>query len=124
MSRWALVLVTMSGWSTAIIASIGALGEELGWRTYMYPKLEKLIGPAGSVIVGGIIWGIWHFPATIMHTVNNANSFPLAYFFDAEKLPGILKEPPVMMLIISVPQIIMGMIATMLIYKMKKEETE
>ena len=67
----------------------------------------------------GSVW-----PATIMHTVNNANSFPLAYFFDAEKLPGILKEPPVMMLIISVPQIIMGMIATMLICKMKKEEAE
>ena len=60
MSRWALVLVTMSGWSTAIIASIGALGEELGWRTYMYPKLEKLIGPAGSVIVDALLYG-WHY---------------------------------------------------------------
>ena len=170
MSRWALVLVTMSGWSTAIIASIGALGEELGWRTYMYPKLEKLLGPAGSVIVGGIIWGIWHFPAnnmghnfgtdywgepwsgyisftictitmgallylvtkktgsvwpaTIMHAVNNASSFPLAYFFDAEKLPGILKEPPVMLLITSVPQIVMGIIATVLMCKRKKGENE
>lgn len=64
--RAALVLVTISGWISAIIGSVGALGEEIGWRTYLYPKLEKLMGPVGAVLVGGTIWGIWHFPMNTM----------------------------------------------------------
>lgn len=48
--------------STAIIMSFYAFGEELGWRGYMMPKLEKLIGAPSSIFVGGIIWGLWHAP--------------------------------------------------------------
>ncbi len=44
--------------------SIGGLGEELGWRGYMMPKLVKLLGFTKAVIAGGIIWGIWHWPLT------------------------------------------------------------
>ncbi len=40
-------------------------GEEFGWRAYMNQKMEPLIGTAGTVIVGGIIWGVWHAPLTI-----------------------------------------------------------
>lgn len=65
-ARNALVLITISGWVSGTIASIGALGEEIGWRTYLYPKLEKWMGPLGSILAGGIIWGIWHFPANTM----------------------------------------------------------
>lgn len=67
--RNALILLPISGWTTGIVGSIGALGEEIGWRTYLYPKLEELMGPVGSVIVGGIIWGVWHYPAILQgHT--------------------------------------------------------
>lgn len=41
------------------------LGEELGWRTFLYPKLEKLYGKPG-LLIGGIIWGIWHAPMILM----------------------------------------------------------
>ena len=64
-----LVLISVSGWVTGIVGSFGALGEEIGWRTYLYPKLEELMGPVKAVIVGGIIWGAWHYPAICMgHT--------------------------------------------------------
>lgn len=64
-----LFLISVSGWMTGIIGSFGALGEEIGWRTYLYPKLEELMGPVKAVIVGGIIWGVWHYPAIYMgHT--------------------------------------------------------
>lgn len=49
--------------STAII-SFAALGEEGGWRGYMMPKLIKIMGYKKAVLVGGIIWGIWHAPIT------------------------------------------------------------
>lgn len=43
--------------------SVGALGEEAGWRGYMMPKLEELFGIKRAILIGGVIWGVWHFPA-------------------------------------------------------------
>lgn len=45
-----------------VFVSFAALGEELGWRGYMMPKLLKLMDAKWAVPVGGIIWGIWHWP--------------------------------------------------------------
>ena len=50
--------------SGAVVASFGALGEEGGWRGYMMPKLIKIMGLNKAIIVGGIIWGLWHAPLT------------------------------------------------------------
>lgn len=46
------------------IVSFAALGEEGGWRGYMMPKLMKLMSLPKAIIVGGIIWGLWHAPLT------------------------------------------------------------
>lgn len=51
--------------SASIIIFFPAFGEEWGWRGYMMPKLTELMGRPAAVIVGGIIWGLWHAPATI-----------------------------------------------------------
>lgn len=48
--------------SSSVILSFLALGEEIGWRSYLYPKLEELYGTGKAVVIGGIIWGVWHFP--------------------------------------------------------------
>lgn len=42
-----------------------AFGEEWGWRGYMMPKLMKLMPKPAAIIVGGILWGLWHAPLTI-----------------------------------------------------------
>ena len=42
--------------------SIGGLGEEIGWRGFMMPRLEKKMGIGPAILVGGIIWGVWHYP--------------------------------------------------------------
>lgn len=39
-------------------------GEEFGWRGYLYPKLEKLVGTPRTCLIGGVIWGLWHIPLT------------------------------------------------------------
>ena len=41
------------------------LGEELGWRGYLFPKLKTVMNRPAAYIVCGIIWGIWHTPAII-----------------------------------------------------------
>lgn len=38
------------------------LGEELGWRGFLLPKLMPL-GQWKAVVISGVIWGIWHAPA-------------------------------------------------------------
>lgn len=41
------------------------LGEEVGWRGAMYPYLKKKLGDIKGCIVGGAIWGAWHWPIMI-----------------------------------------------------------
>ena len=59
-SRKLLFLLPLSGISNGVMLSFGALGEEIGWRSYLYPKLEELFGTTKALLFGGIIWAIWH----------------------------------------------------------------
>ena len=55
-------VVTFYFMLSAIWLSVGGLGEEIGWRAYLYPKLEELMGEGKALLVGGVIWAVWHFP--------------------------------------------------------------
>lgn len=41
-------------------------GEEWGWRGYLLPHLMEKRSITFSVVVGGIIWGLWHAPITAL----------------------------------------------------------
>ncbi|MBQ7459585.1 MAG: CPBP family intramembrane metalloprotease [Bacteroidales bacterium] len=41
---------------------VTCFGEEWGWRGYMMPKLRKRIKFVPAVLLGGLIWGLWHAP--------------------------------------------------------------
>ena len=43
-----------------------ALGEEVGWRGAMQPMLKDRFGKTKGRIIGGIIWGAWHWPVMIL----------------------------------------------------------
>jgi membrane protease YdiL (CAAX protease family) len=48
--------------SVIIIATIiGATGEEIGWRGFMFPVLHKKHNLFTSAVVTGLLWGLWHF---------------------------------------------------------------
>ena len=59
-----LLLLPVNAIVTGIIISFAAFGEEGGWRGYMMPKLIRIMGRKKALIVGGIIWGLWHAPLT------------------------------------------------------------
>lgn len=43
-----------------------AVGEEAGWRGYLYPQMRSRFGRAGGNILSGLIWGMWHWPIMIL----------------------------------------------------------
>ena len=45
-----------------LINTFLALGEEIGWRGFLYPQLKAKFGQIKGRIIGGIIWGMWHWP--------------------------------------------------------------
>ncbi len=62
-------LVVMTIMSLTIIPVsqiIPSLGEEAGWRGVMYPFLKNKLGKTIGRILGGALWGIWHWPLVII----------------------------------------------------------
>ena len=49
-----------------IINAIPAMGEEAGWRGYMMPRLKERFGLLNGRLLGGIIWGVWHWPIMLL----------------------------------------------------------
>ena len=45
------------------------LGEEVGWRGFLYPSLISVFGRKG-LIFGGLIWGVWHTPMIYFYDLN------------------------------------------------------
>lgn len=43
-----------------------ALGEEVGWRGAMQPMLNDRFGKSKGRMIGGIIWGAWHWPVMVL----------------------------------------------------------
>ena len=41
-----------------------ALGEEIGWRGFLLPKLLPL-GQWKAILISNVIWGLWHAPAIL-----------------------------------------------------------
>ncbi|MGN1148415.1 MAG: lysostaphin resistance A-like protein, partial [Lachnospiraceae bacterium] len=97
-----LFLIPLSGISSSFLISFGALGEEIGWRSYLYPKLEELYGTKKAILFGGIIWGVWHYPG-----ICAGHSFGHGYF----------GEPWTGFLVFTIYTIAMG---TILFYLTKK----
>jgi membrane protease YdiL (CAAX protease family) len=58
--RW-LVAAAINAVLGTLIGGVAALGEELGWRSYLLPRWVQAELPA-PVIATGAIWGLWHLP--------------------------------------------------------------
>lgn len=55
------------------------IGEELGWRGFMTPRLIKLLNPKKAFLAGGAIWALWH-AIMIAQGLNYPNHFIAGIF--------------------------------------------
>jgi membrane protease YdiL (CAAX protease family) len=49
----------------ALINLVPALGEELGWRGWLLPRLMPL-GTLPALLITGVVWGVWHAPLVLL----------------------------------------------------------
>lgn len=50
---------------SVILAFLGGVGEELGWRVILQPALEQRCGRLLGTCFVGLIWAYWHLPVNL-----------------------------------------------------------
>ena len=61
-----IVIQIASMFPAAFLNAIVAVGEETGWRGFLNPLLKARFGRGKGLLLGGIIWGVWHFPVMLL----------------------------------------------------------
>lgn len=62
---WIMILISLaqSILLAPVLNVLTCFGEEWGWRGYMMPKfLESGVKIIPSLLIGGVLWGLWHAP--------------------------------------------------------------
>jgi membrane protease YdiL (CAAX protease family) len=47
-----------------------ALGEEIGWRGFLFPRLVEHAGFTWGCLLSGCIWAVWHYPGLLFADYN------------------------------------------------------
>jgi membrane protease YdiL (CAAX protease family) len=47
-----------------------ALGEEIGWRGFLLPRLVGQFGFTFGCIISGLVWALWHYPGLLWADYN------------------------------------------------------
>lgn len=58
----------------------GPLGEEIGWRGFALPHMEKFFGPLLGSLWLGLLWAFWHAPIWFSHQWTNPTLPNIAIF--------------------------------------------
>jgi len=66
--------------SLFIFMMVGIWGEEIGWRGFALPRLQKTFHPVLASLFIGVIWAIWHLPLFFMEGSQQAQ-LGMTYFF-------------------------------------------
>lgn len=47
-----------------VLNAVNCFGEEWGWRGYLLPKMKEKFSVVPTILIIGVIWGLWHAPLT------------------------------------------------------------
>jgi membrane protease YdiL (CAAX protease family) len=53
-----------------ISSTARALGEEIGWRGFLLPRLVEQAGFTWGCLLSGCIWAVWHYPGLLFADYN------------------------------------------------------
>jgi membrane protease YdiL (CAAX protease family) len=68
----------MPYWFLLVVMPPFVLGEEIGWRGYALPRLQKGRSALLASLVLGVLWAVWHVPSFLMrNSIHQGQSFPL-----------------------------------------------
>lgn len=72
-----------------LAASLGPM-EELGWRGFALPLLQRHLSPPTAGLLLGLIWGVWHLPAFFIGGTPQSNWSFLPYLVGVISVSVIL----------------------------------
>ncbi|WP_251178631.1 CPBP family intramembrane glutamic endopeptidase [Adlercreutzia agrestimuris] len=58
----ALIQIVMGIFMGPLLNIATTFGEEWGWRGYLMPKLARRMSITSTLLISGVIWGLWHAP--------------------------------------------------------------
>ncbi|WP_168187070.1 type II CAAX endopeptidase family protein [Williamsia sp. 1138] len=67
-ASWVVDLIVELGIGTLFI-----LGEEIGWRGYLLPRMQQLTGMRRAALLTGFIHGLFHLPLILIATTYDAD---------------------------------------------------
>jgi membrane protease YdiL (CAAX protease family) len=75
-----MVVVYTLVWATFVFlkgALPGAFGEELGWRGFLFPELNRMTSFTTASLIGGVVWVLYHLPLILFSDYHS--SAPIAF---------------------------------------------
>jgi membrane protease YdiL (CAAX protease family) len=83
--RWQIVAVYTLFLATFVFlrALPGTLGEELGWRGFLFPELQSATSFTTASLIGGVVWALFHLPLILFSDYNSTapKVFAVVVFF-------------------------------------------
>ena len=82
---WPAIVTRYVPFALVTLLTAGPIQEELGWRGFALPRLQRLLGPAAGTAVLGVLWAAWHLPNVYFRHWDPATTvlFLLATFLTA-----------------------------------------
>jgi len=69
-----LIGVPLYATMSVIGAMARTLGEEIGWRGFLLPRLVRQTGFTVGCLLSGCVWALWHYPVLLFADYNSGTS--------------------------------------------------
>lgn len=72
-----LSLVPLAIFINPLFGLLSCLGEEYGWRGYLFPLLFQKYSVKTAAFLSSVIWGVWHVPILLLSGLNYGFTEPV-----------------------------------------------